>query len=193
MLDELQTRRSSFRQGRRIQLADRQVWTFPLPSREWIGIAWPPTEDYTAHIQSMIEAEDDSETRRAELAFAIFLLAQNYDLSPVDYQQLLDFGPDSAEAIHWQFAFHELAHEHLLYFSVAGVFSLATQLTSASQRKFSRPLNWLERTCYFAGDSLALEVGEILSQSGDAERPEHRSAQPFPEFVLIESTRSQLV
>jgi hypothetical protein len=149
MVDELLSRRSSFRQGRRIELADRQVWTLPLPSRERVGIAWPPTGDYPAHIQSMIEAEDDSELSRAELAFAIFLLGQNYDLSPLDYEQLLAFGPDSAKAIHWRFALHELAHEHLLYFSDAGVFALATQPTSASQRKFSRPLNWLRTNMLF--------------------------------------------
>jgi len=120
-----------------------------MPSRETIGIARPPTDDYIAHVQSMIEAEDDSELSRAELAFAIFLLGQNYDLSPVDYQRLLAFCPDSAEAIHWRLAFHELAHEHLRYFSDPGVFSLVTQLTSASQRKFSRPVNWLRTNMLF--------------------------------------------
>src|SRR5437773_1040820 len=93
LLDELSSRRSSFRPGSPIRLADGQTWTLPAPpkAKEWM--AAPFDAEYTGLIQAIMEAEDASEQRLAELAFAIFLLGHNYQLSPADYERLLGSSP----------------------------------------------------------------------------------------------------
>jgi hypothetical protein len=151
MVDELLCRRSSFRPGSRIRLADGQAWAFPLPTREWAGKAWPAAEEYTGLIQAMIEAEDHAERCLAELAFAIFLLEQNYRLSPVDYQQLLDFGPESQASNDWRFACHQLAQEHLVFLADARGFPLEMELVAATQSRFSRLRAWLRTNMPFRG------------------------------------------
>jgi hypothetical protein len=123
-------------------LADGQHWTFPLPSREWLLTSWPGADEFSGLMRSMIEAEDFAERSLAELAFAIFLLGQNYRLSAVDYQELLDFGPESATSIDWRTALHELAEEHLVFFTTA-ISGSDTQKLSAVQGKIPRLLSWL--------------------------------------------------
>jgi hypothetical protein len=142
MVDEVLSRRSSFLPGREIRLADRHPWAFPAPTREWTLKTWPAAEEYSRLMHALIEVEDDSERGLAELAFAIFLLGQNYRLTPADYQQLLDFGPESAESIHCRTAFHEVTQEHLVFFANAGGFPLDAQVVSATHGKFSRLLAW---------------------------------------------------
>jgi hypothetical protein len=143
MVDELLSRRSAFRSGRKIRLADGQGWTFPSPIREWSDKAHSDREEYEGLIRAINEAEDDSEKRLAELAFAIFLLAQNYRLSPVDYQQLLDFGWESAESIAWRNSLRQLAQEHLHFFSSASGLPSEAVLLGTPQRRLSRLLEWL--------------------------------------------------
>ena len=109
--DEFSSRRSSFRSGSPIQLSDGQTWIVPSPPEESERNAAPFKTDYTDLIQAIIEAEGGSEQCLAELAFAIFLLDHNYSLSPADYQRLLDPGTSD-----WQFAFHEIAQEHMHVF-----------------------------------------------------------------------------
>jgi hypothetical protein len=143
MVDELLSRRSSFRAGKKIRLADGQGWTFPSPIREWSDKAHSDQEAYNGLILSISEAEDDSERRLAELSFAIFLLNQNYRLSPADYQQLLDFGCEARESIAWQIAIRQLTQEHLHFCSAAPVLPQQSELTSIPQGLFSRVLTWL--------------------------------------------------
>jgi hypothetical protein len=143
MVDELLSRRSSFRSGKKIRLADGQGWTFPSPIREWSDKAHSDRETYNGLIRAINEAEDNSERCLAELSFAIFLLGQNYRLSPVDYQQLLDFRSESVESIAWRTALRQLTQEHLHLFSVAPGVPQQTDLVSIPQGMVSRLLAWL--------------------------------------------------
>ena len=143
MVDELLSRRSSFRSGKTIRLADGQGWTFPSPIREWSDKAHSEREAYNGLIRSINEAEDNSERRLAELSFAIFLLGQNYRLSPVDYQQLLDFSSESVESIDWRTSLRQLTQEHLHFFSSVPDFDQQTDLASIPQGMVSRLRAWL--------------------------------------------------
>lgn len=143
LLDEFLTRQPSFRQGRRICLADGQTWVLPSPpdGSEWK--APPFGAEYQELIQAMLEAEDDSERRLAELAFAILLLGHNYQLSPADYERLLGFAPESPESSDWQVTLHQIAQDHLQAFlDHSGVCS---QTESVLDRHGRRPrlLSWL--------------------------------------------------
>jgi hypothetical protein len=107
--DEAASRRASFRSGREIQLADGQKWTIPDPPRKSEAPAPSLGTAYTDIIQAILEAQDGSEQLRSELAFAIYLLEQNYHLSPADYRALLA----SRGSSDWQPSFHQIAEEHL--------------------------------------------------------------------------------
>ena len=143
MVDELLSRRSSFRPGQKIRMADGQGWTFPLPIREWSDKAHSDRGEYNGLIRSIIEAEDDSERRLGEFAFAIFLLSQNYRLSPLDYQQLLDFGSETSESIAWRNSLRQLSEEHTHCFSDALSIAAEPDLSSTRQQRMSRLLEWL--------------------------------------------------
>jgi len=143
MVDELLSRRSSFRTGKSIRLADGQRWTFPSPNREWSDKAHSDLKAYDGLIRSINEAEDHSEQLLAELSFAIFLLDQNYQLSPGDYQQLLDFGSETGESIDWQVAIHQLTQEHLHLFSITSNVLHQAELISIPHGLASRLRTWL--------------------------------------------------
>ncbi len=49
---------------------------------------------YDALAMARPEAEDRDEVLRIELAIAISLLSQDYDLTPADYTRIFDFGSD---------------------------------------------------------------------------------------------------
>ena len=67
--DEFSSRKTSFRQGRPIRLANRQFWTVPAPPRgsEWKAI--PFGDEYTDLIRAILEAEDGSEQRSRRTGF----------------------------------------------------------------------------------------------------------------------------
>ncbi len=113
---EFSSRKSSFCSGSSIELLDGQTWIFPPPAMKSERNAASFESAYTDIIQAMLEAEDSSEQCMAELAFAIFLLEHNYDLSPADYQQLLAASTNSPGMSDWQFAFREIAQEHMHVF-----------------------------------------------------------------------------
>ena len=118
--DEFSSRRSSFRSGSPIQLADGQTWILPSPPKKTGRNESPFSTSYAAIIQAIIEAEDSSEQCLGEMALAILLLDHNYYLSPADYQRLLDRGSSD-----WQFAFHEIAQKHIyVFFGRSRVYSL---------------------------------------------------------------------
>jgi hypothetical protein len=141
--DELSSRKSLFRQGRPIRLADRQSWTVPAPPRgsEWKAI--PFADEYTDLIRAILEAEDGYEQGLAELAFAVLLLGHNYRLSPADYESLLDFVPESPESRAWQDTFHQIAQDHLhSYLDFAGVSAVDRSVLDAP-RRLDRLFAWL--------------------------------------------------
>jgi hypothetical protein len=113
MVSELSSRRSSFHEGRKIRLADGQMWTFIVPPMDE---KWPQgssANEFEGLMKAIQEAENDSEQRIAELALAIFLLRQNYCLEPTDFEHLLDFPPQSLESSNWQHSFHQVVQDHL--------------------------------------------------------------------------------
>jgi hypothetical protein len=111
--DEIRRRRSRFREGSKLRLADGQMWTLPAPADASRVCPAPFTVEYRGLLKAIVEAEDDSEQRLAELAFVVFLLGENYSLSPADYEALLTFAPETAESSAWQFAVQAIVQEHL--------------------------------------------------------------------------------
>jgi hypothetical protein len=119
VVDELTSRRPDFHPGKGICLADLRTWTFPAPVEQWIASPDADQGDYVGLIRSVLEAESHAEARLAELALAMFLLGQNYRLTPLDYQELFTFRSDSAELASSQTAFHDLALDHIRYLAAA--------------------------------------------------------------------------
>src|SRR4051794_33959106 len=101
MRDEEVLRRPDFLPGIPVRLADGQVWNLPKAPDRYPRVAdgGGLGRDYEATVAGVLDAEDEAERRRAELALAISLLARNYDLRPADYQEILggeSGGPASA-------------------------------------------------------------------------------------------------
>lgn len=119
MPEEILLRRPEFLPGMSIRLGDGRAWIFPAPPGDGRGDRGLDAErvglgpDYPALVAAVSEAEDPPERLRAELALAIALLAHNYDLGPVEFQDLLRFPTGSPELAEVQQAFHELAREHV--------------------------------------------------------------------------------
>jgi len=105
VLLEQARRRPGFDPGIAIELADGRTWWFPGPDPR------PADPDYGALIRSVVEAEDMSESCLAELALAIMLLTQNYDLMASELQSLLTFAPRDRARMHA--AFSDLAATHV--------------------------------------------------------------------------------
>jgi hypothetical protein len=116
MRDERSCRRTVYRPGRAVLLADGQHWTFPAPTEGEPAGAGQVGPDYEALLRAIIEAEDQDERRRVELALAITLLACNYQLAAHDYAALLDFGPGDPALSAVQAALGEIASDHLRSF-----------------------------------------------------------------------------
>jgi len=104
VLFEQARRKPGFDPGIAIELADGRTWWFPGPDPR------PADPDYGALVRSVVEAEDESESSLAELALAIMLLSQNYDLAPSELQSLLTFAPPDRGRMHA--AFSDLAAIH---------------------------------------------------------------------------------
>src|SRR4051794_36661563 len=99
MLDERLNRRSDFRPGWPIRLADGRDWSLPGPpargSQGGVTAGAPVFEpDYEALLEALRDPEDEADRLRCELALAICLLGRNYDLGPDDFDALLDFDDD---------------------------------------------------------------------------------------------------
>jgi hypothetical protein len=114
--DELSSRRRTFRAGDEIQLCDGQAWVLPAqPEQSELSQA-VFGRDYAGLIKAILEAEDYSERCIAELSLAIFLLEHNYDLSPLDYHNLLEPGTETGRSSDWRGPFHEIVNQHILAF-----------------------------------------------------------------------------
>lgn len=114
MVDEPSTRRSRFQPGTPIRLANDQEWTFPAPTAHSEFAVESAEAEYLGLIHALLEAEDRSERRLAELALAIFLIGLNYQLSSSDLASLFTFQPRSQELADSQHAFEALASDHIL-------------------------------------------------------------------------------
>jgi hypothetical protein len=139
--DEIRSRRSRFREGSSSRLADDQLWTLPAPADVSRGGPTPFRIEYTGLLNAIVEAEDDSERRLAELAFVVFMLGENYSLSPADYERLLSFTPQTAKSSAWQLALQDIVQEHLRCFDSSASSSENGKVPIAPG-KFVRLLSW---------------------------------------------------
>lgn len=141
MSDEIRRRRSQFREGSKLRFADHQLWTLPAPADASRGGPAPFKVEYTGLLKSIVEAEDDSERRLAELALVVFLLGENYSLSPADYDALLAFKSETAESTAWQLALDDILQEHLRYFNYSAS-SSEKGVVPIAPGKFIRLVSW---------------------------------------------------
>jgi hypothetical protein len=154
LLDESSCRKTAFRQGRQIELADGQTWMLPAPPQgsEWNSVPFGP--EYLDIIRAILEAEDDSEQRLAELSFAIYLLAHNYRLLPQDYERLLGSSPVSTDSRDWPRAFHQIAQDHVHSFIGVSGASCENGRLADTQGRFSRVLAWIRNHLHYRWFSL---------------------------------------
>src|SRR5208337_244032 len=101
--------------GNPICLANDQEWTFPAPRADSEFAVESAEAEYLGLIQTVQEAEDQSERQLAELALAIFLIRLNYELSSTDLANLFTFQPRSQELVDSQHAFESLARDHVVW------------------------------------------------------------------------------
>lgn len=160
MVDELMSRRSDFHAGRGICLADHRTWTFPTPVERWIASLDTAEGDYIGLIRAVLEAESQAEARLSELALAMFLLGQNYRLTPQNYQELFTFKSGSIELANSQSAFHDLALDHIRYLAAAGAIPSADRPSGRRPGVFARAFDWL-RSHWTSRRFLAWRKGEI--------------------------------
>lgn len=158
MLNEGTLRRTSFRPGPAILLADGREWIFPMPAAPEELSAEPSVDRETeAIVRAIREAEDRTEQRRGELALAIHLLAKNYRLGPDQYQELLCFDPSSPTLASSQEAFHRLALDYLraLDPEPAETADRATVRSAGVLRPLIQAFDWLvgRRTLAHPADS----------------------------------------
>jgi hypothetical protein len=144
VVDELGSRRSRFQPGTPICLANGQEWTFPAPTADSEFAVEAAETEYLGLIHAIMEAEDQSDRRRAELALAIFLIGLNYQLSSTELANLFTFQPRSRELADSQHAFESLARDHILSLVKRGKLPLQAP-SPGTQRRSSgrRVLAWL--------------------------------------------------
>ena len=133
MVDELSSRRSRFQPGIPICLANGQEWTFPAPAVDSEFAFESAGAEYLGLIRAIMEAEDQSERRLAELALALFLIGLNYQLSSTDLANLFTFQPRSRELDDSQHAFESLARDHVLALARRGKLTLPVPSPSAAR------------------------------------------------------------
>ena len=117
------------------------MWTLPAPADVSRGGPAPFKVEYTGLLRAIVEAEDVSERRLAELAFVVFLLGENYSLSPADYDALLAFLPETEESCAWQLAVEEIVQEHLRCFNYS-TSSSEKGVVPIAPGRFIRLLSW---------------------------------------------------
>ncbi|WP_169979043.1 hypothetical protein [Tautonia rosea] len=122
MLDEKSLRRPDFMEGIALRLADGGFWTVPMPP-QGLSTSKPLTAArgrtlesfgprYLALLNAVRDAEDDTEVLRFELALAICLLRQNYQLDPSTLASLLSF-THKDDLTRMQRSMSEVASAHL--------------------------------------------------------------------------------
>ena len=121
MLDEKSLRRPDFIEGAALRLADGSFWTVPMPPGRTTSKSPSsnPTRtlesfgpQYLALLDAMRDAEDGAEVLRFELALAICLLRQNYQLDPSTLGNLLSFS-NTDDLTRMQRTMSEVASAHL--------------------------------------------------------------------------------
>ena len=140
---ELASRRSTFRGGSGILLADDRVWNLPAPAAVVRTAEAENAARYSELLRAVREADGESDRGLAELALAIFLLGLNYDLSAADLQDLLAFEPESAALHDWRRNLSEIVASHLEFSRRPSARSDPEMFHHGGPRLFSRWLAWL--------------------------------------------------
>jgi hypothetical protein len=115
------SRRAEFQAGTEVWLADGYLWKFPAPRVPWHTPLDESGNEYLGLLRAVKEAEDRQERDLAELALAIYLFVQNYELSPGQLEFLFTFPPRSKELADSKRAFSALAFEHVRCLHQAGL------------------------------------------------------------------------
>jgi hypothetical protein len=90
MVAEKVRRRSQFEGGVWIKMADGQEWLFGDPPAQGVD------PDYDGLVQGLLEAEDQHEARKFELAIGMLLLSRNYQPSAREYEEIFSFSNGDA-------------------------------------------------------------------------------------------------
>jgi hypothetical protein len=69
--------------------------------------------EYDALLRCLLEAEDEDEARRMELALGILLLSRNYDPLPREYEAIFSLGTNQPTQSDTQAAISELIYKDL--------------------------------------------------------------------------------
>lgn len=141
---ELASRRSTFRGGRGVRLADGRVWNLPDPAM--VIRSLEDKARYFELTRAILEADEEPDRGLAEFALTIFLLNLNYDLSPADHQELLTFEPDSDSLLDWRRAACEIVEAHAEFARRSSASRSGTSLhdgSAAPARFFSRWFSWI--------------------------------------------------
>ncbi len=134
MVDELSSRRSSIQAGNLISLANDQEWTFPAPTADSEFAVEAAGTEYLGLIRAIMEAEDQSDRRLAELAMAIFLVGLNYQLNSTKLANMFTFQPRSQKLADSQQAFESLARDHILSLVKRGQLPLQAPPSRSAER-----------------------------------------------------------
>jgi len=127
-----------------MRLADGQFWNLPGPAA--VVRNGEDEARYPELLRAICESDDEAGRGLAELALAIFLLNLNYDLSPVDLQDLLTFEPGSDALRDWRRELREIATAHVEFHRRIPASPAPAVLGSRGAgplRLFSRWLSWL--------------------------------------------------
>lgn len=141
---ELASRRSTFRGGVGIRLADGQFWNLPGPA------AVAPRAEAESHYPDLLlalrEADEEADRGLAVLALMIFLLNLNYDLDSAETRELLTFEPGSEALLDWRRESRAIAASHVEFQRRARSSPNSAVLGGRSagpSRLFSRWFSWL--------------------------------------------------
>jgi hypothetical protein len=147
MRDERANRRPKFCPGIDLRLADGQVWSFPQPAEPMgegeVALDQGDSEatwdnrTYRAIVRAALEAEDEGDLFRAEIALAIHLLHWNYILDPDDFEDLLDPHGESRRRADLTHALSTLALAHFRPFGLSAK-SESCQVSLPGQDGFRR-------------------------------------------------------
>ena len=114
MLNEEALRRSEFRQGLSVLLADGQDWTLPMPvPPDRPPLERPVDRDTAAILRAVQEAEDRNELLRAELALGDPPAVEELPARGGAVPETPRFDPSSPTLAATQEAFHRLAMAYL--------------------------------------------------------------------------------
>lgn len=152
MREERFCRRPGFRPGRTIRLADGQFWTFPVPAEGERIDFLASGSAYEALLKACLEAEDEPDRRRGELALGIALMDANYFLESSDFTSLLEFEPGDPSAVSVQECLTGIAWEHIRAFRKTIVSSKSSQVRNPWDL-LVRPWKWFGAHSHLAHSS----------------------------------------